>query len=975
MLNIWPAELAMMSGDVSSLPSCMNDIATVALWYGRCVTSVAAIAAGSTGIEAHAEISLAGCYGYENITDVSGLGVWDDTDEALGYGISGEPKFGAGPLPYIAVSSTRTDTGYSWTVVISGTDGLNPPTWQEIMNYSGSINLSYPNPANDATIGGVFYPGVNTDRVHLHSFWDLTDDNLYPWRTDGVWQIAPLMTRDEVDGEVQPRINAPAIIIETGYIGDGSCGTVKMLNTVDDLRSPNGDGTFAQMDWFDPAAYGFTKDGGGNVTGFAQYALTGKIFGMPMPTAFTNSESGLYDASFPTPPAKHDYQNYFDYRAQVWKAVKFGLASTGFGGYATVCGDDPYVDFYKWGYGEWLYDAIVRTGAQLPHCATQWTNNYQAMCLPPYAYIIQADKQTYNANNGVDNPPSMDGYFATGPTGVMAQKCAEILEILPSYDLARPAAADKFSFDEPLLVVCTDGTTLFEMALDVSDEHVPLTIDPCAANPGIWGGQSVGGFYTGCSMDTGTGALTLGTKVFEVPSDWASVSGDTATTFGKLRFSTAPAILGRMNVVSVADITAGGTNARVLVTGALTCLGLDIPQAETVDLCAVDMTVLASAVVPTRIKPWQASTVYTTGKVVIDGNGALQTCLSPGTSDVTAPTWLTVGVTSETGGSAVTWTFTLAGSFTVDTTFTVPTILTTIAAAKFIVSHAAVNTVGHVANESYEWDDNQRKGDFVVLDWLFDYRTPGQAYDLRDAVDCDSGDPITPATNNGYASWHQTQYENTTAIPYTPCKPLVVCVSPNKVVGGIDDFGTRGHTIPFPTTFLFDSRYGARWQAEVEQAQVDHLWQKPHEKCGLSAVEKWLPDDGSCAEPPDGTVFYAHFPLREARVTVPTYGGMTESDTAPTPPTGIGYGTPVTFPALDNAIYPPGMIGYDPTTGNPSGAFTVWGYMIKIENSGCSPESCRFNYAGEENLICLYPYVDEPLVPPDPPLTGLTGLT
>lgn len=714
---------------------------------------------------------------------------------------------------------------------------------------------------------------VNTDRDHLLSFWDLTDDNLYPWRTDGIWQIAPLMTRDEFDGEVSPM---------TGWLPA----------TVDDLRYPIGGGIYTQMTWFDPAAYGFTRDSLGNVTGFAQYALTGKIFGMPMPTAFTNNESGLYQAGY-TPPAKYDFQNYFDYRATIWKAVQWWQSWNGYA-YVTVCSGvgAGYVDFYQWGYGEWLYDAIMRTGAQLPHCATQWTNNYTAMMLPPYAYIIQADKQLYDLNG----QPGPGSDFATGPTGVMAQKCAEILEILPSYDFARPAAADKFSYDETK-VVCTDGSLLYE-----TDGSTHLTVDP-GVTVGIWGGQSVAGFFTGCSMDTGTGALTLGTKVFNVPSDWASASGDTATCFGKLRFSTAPAILGRMNVVSLTDLGA----SRKIETGALTTLGLVTSGTpDAIDICAVDMTVMASNVNVTRVD---------------------------------------------------------------NTHFTVSTALATIATAKFIVSHAAANTVGHVANASYEWDDNQRKGDYVVYDWLFDWRTNGENARQTGNVDC-TGAAITPtAANNGYASFHKTQYEKLTAFPYTPCKPLVVCISPNG-----ENFGTGSITIPFPTTFIFDDRYGARWQMEIESAQTDYLWQPPHEQCGLGLTEKWTMDDGSCPADPALTTLYAHYPLIEARVTVPNYGGMTESDTAPTPPVNFTFDTPVTFPAAAHPVYPPGMIGYDPTTGNPSGAFTVWGYIINIEQSSCTPSSCRFNYADAENLLCLYGYVDQPLVPPDDPLAGLTGL-
>jgi len=701
--------------------------------------------------------------------------------------------------------------------------------------------------------------------------------------------------------------------------------------------------TYTQMAWYDPSAYGFKFAFGRTVndsaaTDFLQYGLTGKILGMPMPTAFTSSESYWYNPDFPTPPLyhKYDYQNFFDYRAKLWKSCDH------------VNGDGLHsIDFYIAGYGEWLYDAITRTGALLPHCATQWTNNADACTKAPYAWLIQGDQQIYFS------PPDT---HANRADALWGQKCAEIQELWPSYDFARPAAGDKFIYDETHVYCVTnlagDGNGSTWTLVDYKGDTPADGLDVS----GTWGGQSVGGFYSGCSYAGGT--LTLGTKVFDVPSDWKhALNADEGTCIGKLRYPTAPAILGRMNVVSVADIAA----SRLLVAGSLPDLGLDIPQAETVDICAADMTVLAGAVIPTRVKAWAASTAYTVGQVIIDGHGALQTCTTGGTSDASAPTW---GISGTTTDASVTWTFTLAGSFAPDTTFTVPTALATIATAKYIVSHGATN---------YEWDDNARKLDFVTLEWLFNYRVPQEIIRLAGATDCSGASiALSPTTAGylGFATFNQTQYENATALKFNPCCPSVICISPNA------ETWKNGVTIPFPATFNFDSRYGARWQMEIEQAMADLLWQTPAKPCGFASGDRWLSDDGTCqadaANDFGGTnKYYAHAPFVEARITVPNYGGNSETDTAPTPPTGIGYLSPVTDAG---GLQPPGMIGFDIGSGNPNGAWTFWGYRINIEQSSCPPNSCRFSYADTENLPCKNLAVPtDPIT--DPTITGLGGLS
>ena len=77
------------------------------------------------------------------------------------------------------------------------------------------------------------------------------------------------------------------------------------------------------------------------------------------------------------------------------------------------------------------------------------------------------------------------------------------------------------------------------------------------------------------------------------------------------------------------------------------------------------------------------------------------------------------------------------------------------------------------------------KGDYALLEWLADLRTFGEFTRLSGINDC-SGAPVTglPTTNAGggpvgsatqFASFTQTPG----CLPFVPCAPKVVCISPN----------------------------------------------------------------------------------------------------------------------------------------------------------------------------------------------------
>ena len=740
------------------------------------------------------------------------------------YAVYGPERTGSDPFATatLAITVSRSATVYSWDIQIScwTFDGsIN----NIVLNYTGSLTLSNPNTASS----------LYTDLKSLLGYWNLADDGQYPPRTDGLWQVAPLMSRDEAQQDVSP------VGFNQYYM--------------DDLTSPTVDGTglapytagwqptYTQTGWRDPAAWGFSFAPGESpataaATGLVQFAETGVVLGAP-------STAGT--------------QNYFDFRAVIWKACLSAYSGVG-----------EYVDWYIYGWGQWLTDAIAATGAQLPLTATQWTNNWNAYNRPPYAWLVQGDHQVYDQ----DGTPSPDfDMQPPRPDALWAQKCVEYTDLWPSYNFFRPAGPDKFAYDETT-VCCVSGLntpTTYGFFTSTDYQGNPITLTPPAGS--IWGGPAVGGFY---DITVSGSTVTLGTKRYSVPSDWTTRSGDAGSCFGMLRFTsdsaTVPAIIGR------AAVTVSGTTASFTLPQ--TAFGLNATGTEQVDIYNASMTLLASSVTATRSGSGDSPTQFTTA--------------------------------------------------------------TAYPAAAWVMIHGAPD---------WCWDDNGRKGDFVYLDWTWNYRLPGEVSRLATATDCSantppSGSPSAPVS--AYSGFTQTQ----NAIAFKPCCPMAVCISPNG------ETFTNGITYPFPPTFAFDDRYGARWQAEIESAMCPSWYQTPHTPCGLSG--SWAMDDGTCMTGGDGVTYYAHYPLVEARISVPTNGGYSGTETAPTPPTGIGYLSPVTNVG---GLGAPGMIGFDPGSGNPSPAWTFWGYRSNIEST-CG--GCAFDYADMENLPCVSSYVYTPPAPP-----------
>jgi hypothetical protein len=389
----------------------------------------------------------------------------------------------------------------------------------------------------------------------------------------------------------------------------------------------------------------------------------------------------------------------------------------------------------------------------------------------------------------------------------------------------------------------------------------------------------VNGFYNVAVYSTGT--LTLGAKIYDVPSNWTSKSkSDEEFCFGKLRWDSRPSLLGR------AAITPDTTGTTMTFATAQPAFGMNSStHQEQVDLYDTSMNLLTGNITATRAD---------------------------------------------------------------DAHFTVPLADASVSAA-WVQIHGAA-----------KWyvNDSAPKGDYALLEWLADFRTLGEFSRLSNINDC-SGAPVSglPTANSGggpvetatqFASFTQTPG----CLPFMPCAPKVVCISPNG------ETFPNGTTYDFPTEFICDEQYGSKWWAFVQSTMTDLFWQRPHRPCIIKPCAKWMMDGGTCAadiegscpgdddyvpgesEPPE--YFFGHAPQVEARLTVPANYGSPQDESAPALPPGIqiGWLSPVNHSTGDVA-YPPEPPGAEQERGHPAGAATAW----ELHSAMCAHSvGCRFNY-------------------------------
>lgn len=303
-----------------------------------------------------------------------------------------------------------------------------------------------------------------------------------------------------------------------------------------------------------------------------------------------------YDGSVIGAPFPAGYENAFDFS---------------FIDYRTCCytDDDEENASNQCAYvnGVFVNDYNGYVGSQIPTNATHWTNENDSYASRPGASV------KYNDPTRLFDGCSQDG---GSTTGLVAWKYAEIIDVWPSENFARPAGPDKFIFNEDKVYGCYDWNaitkTFTPYAWQISGPNL-VAVTGGVDTSGTWGGAAVGGFGT----ITFDGTHIHFTKTTNLPTGWASASNDTNYCFGQLRYPTCPSILGRASITAIADASMNapysvGWTPTYQFGRAQTYYGLAVSSpTESFDFCDGLMNVLATQT-STRV----SDTVFTTTSAV-----------------------------------------------------------------------------------------------------------------------------------------------------------------------------------------------------------------------------------------------------------------------------------------------------------------------------------------------------------------------
>ena len=468
---------------------------------------------------------------------------WKDDPTSLRNALNCDPdNFNPGSDFKFNFSCQFTNTSISvhcdFNYICSGPPG-------ERCYYSIDINqtLSDPNPASS----------VYADIQWLLGRIMLNDDKLYPFRTDTHVQVAPLVSRNEVGPDVVPTMGPiPA--------------------TVDDYSSPIGSKPYAswnQRSWFDPNCYEWI---------FPMVIVNGKLVQGDNTNSIATGLTKICDGSVLGEMKPTGYENYFDWNFLDWRGCQ----------YQTDVGQYKF-DWYVYGYGSNVSKYNELTEAQLPLNCTQWTNNHDVIDKSQGASLMYQCAMSY--------APCYDTGIAQRIGALWGYKYAVIKEnwTAENYYIG---GSDKFLYDETSVYSASLVHQTGSGAINIGQGSTWQLADYQGNHPmillnGIWGGRSVSGFYSGCSYDPGTGIVTLGGLVLNLPSDWDSRSGDGASCFGRLRFPNVPSLKGRV------PITVSGKAGKF--DSPQTQFGMGTGAPELVDLYDQKRVLLASGVPAPRV--------------------------------------------------------------------------------------------------------------------------------------------------------------------------------------------------------------------------------------------------------------------------------------------------------------------------------------------------------------------------------------
>jgi hypothetical protein len=722
-----------------------------------------------------------------------------------------------------------TETSFTYTRIDTISEAVSEygPPWK-VKTFSVTGTLSTLNTS----------ASVNTDAEANYAPWLLLDRTMLPLQTRNWDGIIPKVSRNEVATDSTFQITAL---------------------TMPDYRNWTGSdwGTTA---WKDMRCWSFVKSGvrSNNPADYSSGSpadagsaglvliVDGSILGQPLPLI-----SGV---GIPL--------NYFDSNFQDYEQC-----------YLPGCADLGWLTTaYLHEYGNWNSYRV-----------TQQTNKWEASQIP-FGRARLCGPQ-----------------FAPLPP-ITVTKSIQTAVRYPSYNNARPFGKDRWLVDELHVggIAATFGTTSFTGSAGTLGVAVSMA-------PGdVWSFWATGhdGTY---HIDTVTGLDFTCTFLYALPSGFTywdtaeSLTDDTKGIIFKFRMPSCPPFGGRLAVQSVtaADDSNGnhpGSHAAdpgqlplgspvdyiptcTIVTEA-TAVPIDdaVPSGQTftVDLCGSDMTALASnlATTTTSLISWAATTAYVPGQSIKDSNNNDQTCIMPGNSGGSAPTWGN-SIGDKTLDGSVLW-----QCIGTNNAFKVTETYATIATAKWVVLYGALEgettvnwstpdeDLAHASHPIAHWywcydgwqGAHDGVGNMVKGEWTKDFRTAAENSRLLAMVDCNGSVPSTPATNYGYDAAHTTLSD--TCKGWVSCGPWLIVCSPHA--GDTPPTG-QGVRLDFASGYVapIDERYGSAQYVDTFQGMLEPLYQTPHAACGGLGTTDVRP---TCV------------PIVEARMILP---GSTGSTVAP----------------------------------------------------------------------------------------------
>lgn len=454
----------------------------------------------------------------------------------------------------VSVTDTTIDYTSSTNYNTTGNEGISPAT--DTITVSATLSGA----VSDAEVWG-------DGRNNLLSKWPLDNDVIYPWRTDGHLATGPLVARSETGGTVpiigislisdfsildydppdiydywwgvmiSPDRSSDKTIVAIDFsflYGGEDFGTqsVPTYSAAGFLAIPFATGAYSVVSGSLPP--GITLDPN---TG-AIYGTVGTITDPPVPWGVDIQVEGtpLYTGDIIGAP--------MSLTEIKWNFFDFGFVDVK--GCLWTNPETEQTAFSSWNYGFGMnvstYNAQLTDG-QLPVTSTHWPRNLETWYFGGGAWEA-FNQQTTAGIFGTD--------FHSGDGRVWGQKWAEILDMWPMQNFGRPAGADKFVYlerdaDSPVV-----GITSLAGGSDPDFSGATFTAVDYLGNPktindpsGVWGGPAVKGFY---SITVAGSTVTLGAKVFDLPSNWASAVMDDEVCFGRLRFPTCPSLLGRAGI-------------------------------------------------------------------------------------------------------------------------------------------------------------------------------------------------------------------------------------------------------------------------------------------------------------------------------------------------------------------------------------------------------------------------------------------